>query len=439
MRAPEVGAVSGFPEGQIAPATLRHVVGALGEVLRFQYPADAVVSRYLRSERELGVRDRAWLAETVFAVLREKRLFEHLGAQLDTAPLQRLALLAIARHGGAAALARAVPEPLARKAAGVLRTDPASLEPAVRLSVPDWLYADLAADFGAESSEALLTVLNQPAPLDLRVNLMKSDRDTALTALRAAGLAAEPTPISPWGVRVAGRPNVSKLEIFEQGAIEVQDEGSQLLALLLGARRGEMVADFCAGAGGKTLAIGAQMRGTGRVYAFDVSSKRLDKLKPRLARSGLSNVVSIAIESENDARVKRLSGKLDRVLVDAPCSGLGTLRRNPDLKWRQQPSDVAELHAKQLTILRSAARLVKPGGRLVYATCSILNEENAGVVQAFLDSQTDYTLLDAPGLLRAATDWPADLQVPEGPMLQLLPHLHQTDGFFAAVLERRVS
>jgi 16S rRNA (cytosine967-C5)-methyltransferase len=438
MRAPEAGAASGFPEGQIAPATLRHVVGALGEVLRFQYPADAVVSRYLRSERELGVRDRAWLAETVFAVLREKRLFEHLASQLDAAPLQRLALLAIARHGGAAALARAVPDELARKAAGVLRTDPASLEPAVRLSAPDWLYAELFTEFGAESSEALLAALNQPAPLDLRVNLMKSERETALAALRAAGLTAEPTPISPWGIRVAGRPNVSKLEVFEEGGIEVQDEGSQLLALLLGARRGEMVADFCAGAGGKTLAIGAQMRGTGRMYAFDVSSKRLDKLKPRLARSGLSNVVSIAIESENDARVKRLSGKLDRVLVDAPCSGLGTLRRNPDLKWRQQPSDVTELHDKQLGILRSAARLVKPGGRLVYATCSIVKQENSGVVQAFLDSQTDYTLLDAAGLLRAATDWPAGLPLPEGPMLQLLPHVHQTDGFFAAVLERRV-
>ncbi|HET7774595.1 MAG TPA: RsmB/NOP family class I SAM-dependent RNA methyltransferase [Burkholderiaceae bacterium] len=436
MSSAEHAATSSFPDGQIAPATLRHVVGALGEVLRFQYPADAVVSRYLRSERELGVRDRAWLAETVFAVLREKRLFEHLATQIDAAPLQRLALLAIARHGGAAALARAVPEPLAKKAAGLLRTDPATLPPAVRLSTPDWLYERLGAEFGEASAGALLAALNQAAPLDLRVNLLKSDRDSALEALRASGLHAEPTPLSPWGIRVSGRPNVSKTALFEQGAIEVQDEGSQLLALLLGARRGEMVADFCAGAGGKTLAIGAQMRGTGRVYAFDVSAKRLDKLKPRLARSGLSNVVSIAIESENDPRVKRLAGKLDRVLVDAPCSGLGTLRRNPDLKWRQQPDDVAELHDKQLSILRSAARLVKPGGRLVYATCSILNEENAAVVQAFAAEQTAFRLLDASALLSAAVDWPASLPAPQGECLQLLPHLHHTDGFFAAVLER---
>jgi 16S rRNA (cytosine967-C5)-methyltransferase len=436
MKGTKDSVASGFPDGPIAPGTLRHVVGALGEVLRFQYPADAVVSRYLRGERELGVRDRAWLAETVFAVLREKRLFEHLATQLDTAPLQRLALLAIARHGGAAALARAVPEPLAKKAAGLLRTDPDTLPPAVRLSAPDWLFERLSSELGEVPAGELLLSLNQSAPLDLRVNLLKSDRDSALQALRASGLDAEPTPLSPWGIRVAGRPNVSKSALFEQGAIEVQDEGSQLLALLLGARRGEMVADFCAGAGGKTLAIGAQMRGTGRVYAFDVSTRRLDKLKPRLARSGLSNVVSIAIESENDPRVKRLAGKLDRVLVDAPCSGLGTLRRNPDLKWRQQASDVTELHAKQLAILRSAARLVKPGGRLVYATCSILNEENAAVVQAFAAGNAGFTLLDASALLRAAIDWPGDIPAPRGEHLQLLPHMHHTDGFFAAVLER---
>jgi 16S rRNA (cytosine967-C5)-methyltransferase len=158
----------------------------------------------------------------------------------------------------------------------------------------------------------------------------------------------------------------------------VQDEGSQLLALLLEAGRGEMVVDFCAGAGGKTLAIGAAMRSTGRLYAFDTSAHRLDALKPRLARSKLSNVHPAAIAHERDDRVKRLAGKIDRVLVDAPCSGLGTLRRNPDLKWRQSPKAVEEMTAKQAAILQSAARLLKPGGRLVYATCSVLPQENEG-------------------------------------------------------------
>ncbi len=163
----------------------------------------------------------------------------------------------------------------------------------------------------------------------------------------------------------------------------MQDEGSQLLALLTDAKRGEMVVDFCAGAGGKTLALGAAMRNTGRLYAFDTSGHRLDALKPRLARSGLSNVHPVQIAHERDERIKRLAGKIDRVLVDAPCSGLGTLRRNPDLKWRQSPQAVEELRAKQAAILASAARLLKPGGRLVYATCSLLRAENEAVADAF--------------------------------------------------------
>ena len=202
-----------------------------------------------------------------------------------------------------------------------------------------------------------------------------------------------------------------------------------------------MVVDFCAGAGGKTLAIGAQMRNTGRLYAFDVSGHRLDALKPRLARSGLSNVHPVAIAHERDERVKRLAGKIDRVLVDAPCSGLGTLRRNPDLKWRQSPEGVHELAAKQAAILASAARLVKSGGRLVYATCSVLPEENEAIAEAFGAAHPDFAPLAAGELL-------AQLKV-EGAAslcsggddglryLRLWPHLHQTDGFFAAVWQRK--
>ena len=221
----------------------------------------------------------------------------------------------------------------------------------------------------------------------------------------------------------------------------MQDEGSQLLALLLDARRGEMVADFCAGAGGKTLAIGAAMRGTGRLYAFDVSAHRLEGLKPRLARSGLSNVHPVAIAHERDERIKRLAGKIDRVLVDAPCSGLGTLRRNPHLKWRQSPAAIGELAERQAAILDSSARLVKAGGRLVYATCSLLPEENEAIAEAFTAAHGDFVPLDVAELL-------AQLKVPQaaslaqggdsgGRFLRLWPHLHQTDGFFAAVWQRK--
>ena len=218
----------------------------------------------------------------------------------------------------------------------------------------------------------------------------------------------------------------------------MQDEGSQLLALLVDAHRGEMVVDFCAGAGGKTLALGAAMRSTGRLYAFDVSAHRLDALKPRLARSGLSNVHPAAIAHERDERIKRLAGKIDRVLVDAPCSGLGTLRRNPDLKWRQTEAGVAELVAKQTAILDSAARLVKSGGRLVYATCSVLPQENEDIAQAFSQAHPDFVPLNvAEELARLRVDGATGLCSGEGRFLRLWPHRHGTDGFFAAVWTRK--
>jgi 16S rRNA (cytosine967-C5)-methyltransferase len=218
----------------------------------------------------------------------------------------------------------------------------------------------------------------------------------------------------------------------------VQDEGSQLLALLVDAHRGEMVVDFCAGAGGKTLALGAAMRSTGRLYAFDVSGHRLEALKPRLARSGLSNVHPAAIAHERDERIKRLAGKIDRVLVDAPCSGLGTLRRNPDLKWRQSQAGVAELVAKQTAILESAARLVKSGGRLVYATCSVLPQENEEIAQAFGLAHPDFVPLPvAQELVRLKVEQGPQLCSADGRFLRLWPHRHGTDGFFAAAWVRK--
>ena len=217
----------------------------------------------------------------------------------------------------------------------------------------------------------------------------------------------------------------------------MQDEGSQLLALLLDAKRGEMVVDFCAGAGGKTLAIGAAMRNTGRLYAFDTSAHRLDALKPRLARSKLSNVHPAAIAHERDERIKRLAGKIDRVIVDAPCSGLGTLRRNPDLKWRQSPQSVQEMTAKQAAILQSAARLLKPGGRLVYATCSLLPQENEEIALAFTEANREFSPLPAVEVLsNLKIDGAAGLcsgGEGGGDFLRLWPHRHATDGFFAAL------
>jgi len=406
----------------------------LRDVLRLEQPADAVVSAFFRRHRALGPRERHALAETTYTVLRQRLVLQHLAQSGSGAPERRLALLAW--QGDRASVERALGPHERQWLAAAQAVDREALPEKLRHNLPDWLAGALKAQFG-EDFWPLVRALDVPAPLDLRVNVLACKRDEARAALAAAGITAEPTPYSPWGLRVPGKPALHKLELFTSGAVEVQDEGSQMLALLVDAKRGEMVVDFCAGAGGKTLALGAMMRNTGRLYAFDVSGHRLAALKPRLARSGLSNVHPVQIAHERDERVKRLAGKVQRVLVDAPCSGLGTLRRNPDLKWRQSPQAILELQAKQQAILASAARLLAPGGRLVYATCSLLAAENEEVARAFDEQAAGaFERLPAAPLLEAASVARAG-ELVEGDVLRLLPHRHHTDGFFACVWRRR--
>ena len=352
----------------------------LHRVLQFSQPADRVVSEFFREHRDLGARERHTLAETTYAVLRRRALFQHLAQSGKGEVERRLALLGW--QGNEGFLRAALSEVEQQWLAKVALVDPSSLPEKLRHNLPDWLAEALQAELGPQFWP-LVESLNQGAALDLRVNGLKAKREEVQALLAKAGIAARPTPHSPWGLRIDGKPALSKLPLFTDGLVEVQDEGSQLLALLTDAKRGEMVVDFCAGAGGKTLALGAAMRNTGRLYAFDTSGHRLAALKPRLARSGLSNVYPVQIAHERDDRIKRLAGKIDRVLVDAPCSGLGTLRRNPDLKWRQSAASVAEMAQKQAAILTSAVRLLKPGGRLVYATCSLLVAENEAIAEAF--------------------------------------------------------
>ncbi|MEW6706650.1 MAG: RsmB/NOP family class I SAM-dependent RNA methyltransferase [Pseudomonadota bacterium] len=406
----------------------------LRAVLKFDAPADSVVSAFFRQHRNLGQRERHTLAETVYTVLRKRLLLQHLAQSGSGALERRLAILA---WQGSESFLRGALGPHEQQWLDAARkVDPAALPEKLRHNLPDWLAQPLKATLGEAEFQALAASLNEPAPLDLRVNLLKAKREEALAALAAAGVEAVPTPYSPWGLRVQGKPALNKLDLFTQGTVEVQDEGSQLLALLVAPKRGEMVVDFCAGAGGKTLALGAAMRNSGRLYAFDVSGHRLDALKPRLARSGLSNVYPAQIAHERDERIKRLAGKIDRVLVDAPCTGLGTLRRNPDLKWRQSPAAVEELRAKQRAILDSAARLLKPGGRLVYATCSLLEAEDEAIASAFSASHPDFEPLPAAQVLeRSQVSEPASLDA--GGYLRLWPHRHGSDGFFAAVWQKR--
>jgi 16S rRNA (cytosine967-C5)-methyltransferase len=430
-------------------ALLDQAAHLIEQLLPFQHPADAVVARHFRQHKQLGPRERAVLAESAYLVLRQRRWLEHLartgdGRTVGAMP-RRLALLgwAMATRDGLVAgsidFVLGAVKPTERSwLQAALAANPADGLAPHRHNLPDWLAQALADEAGADF-DALAASLLAAAPLDLRVNTLLAKRDDVLAELRAAGLQPEPTPWSPWGLRLSGRPMVNQLAAFTRGAVEVQDEGSQLLALLLAPKRGEMVVDFCAGAGGKTLALGAQMRNTGRLYAMDVSAHRLDALKPRLARSGLSNVHPVAIAHERDERVKRLVGKIDRVLVDAPCSGLGTLRRNPDLKWRQTAADVAELVQRQQAIAVSAARLLKPGGRLVYATCSLLRTENEEL------AQTIQTTCAAQGVVLQAMHVQEALggQIDATPLvnahgqLRLWPQRHGTDGFFAAVWQRQ--
>ena len=406
--------------------------------LKFDHPADAIVSRFFRDNRGLGPRERATMAETVYTVLRKKLLFDHLAPSGSGPKERRLAILGF--YGPGDFLRSALTEQEINWLDQCEKVSPNDLMERHRHNLPEWLVQPLKDQLGAEFWPMVET-LNLGAGLDLRVNTFKTKRADVQKELAKAGIKAVNTPYSPWGLRIAGKPALNKNEAFMRGDFEVQDEGSQLLSMLLDAKRGEMVTDFCAGAGGKTLAIGAAMRSTGRLYAFDTSAHRLDAFKSRLKRSGLSNVHPAAIAHERDDRVKRLTGKMDRVLVDAPCTGLGTLRRNPDLKWRQNLQAVEEMAVKQTAILQSASRMLKSGGRIVYATCSVLPQENEAIAEAFSVANPDFVPLSAGEVL-------AELKVESAASLcsggdnnqlylRLWPHRHATDGFFAAVWQKK--
>lgn len=409
-------------------------------------PADALSARYFKQRRYIGSKDRTWIATLYYGMLRHMRALEWLAVQAGlTAPSPRhLCLIALrtleamepqaivalcdgSRHAPAAldaserkALSTVQPEHLG--------THP-QMPPDVRVGIPEWLHTRISAQYGAEEAQALLASLMEEAPVDVRANTLKTSRESLRDALRTEGIEAQPTAYTPHGLRLTRRAALTSTQVFRDGWCEVQDEGSQLVAALVEAQPSQRVIDFCAGAGGKTLAIAAQMQGKGGILAWDVQERRLADLPKRLKRAGAHNVRWQVITSESDQQIKRHKASADWVLVDAPCSGSGTWRRNPDLKWRTTPQDIEELVALQRRILDSAARLVKPGGHLVYATCSILEAENQSQAAAFLARHADWS---ATPFTLAGCDWP------EG-MMALLPHQHGTDGFFAARWQRVAS
>jgi 16S rRNA (cytosine967-C5)-methyltransferase len=416
---------------KIDPNFLRLAGMALADVMNNSGPADAKLGAFFRQNRELGNKDRAFVAESVYGVLRRKSLLVHLTGGEDPRKLL-LALLLRVQGMSLRDLEPSLSKQQKEWAQEIKAKSTEGLSLAQQADIPEWLWDKLNTQYGETEALTIARSMHQSASLDLRVNTIKATREDVLQRFQSESTEVTATPYSPIGLRMAQKMTISRHPFFMDGKIEVQDEGSQLLAHLVAPRRGEMVADFCAGAGGKTLAMGALMRNSGRLYAFDVSEKRLSNLGQRLKRSGLSNLHSQLISSEQDPKLKRLQAKFDRVLVDAPCSGLGTLRRNPDLKWRQTERDISELTAKQTAILDRAARLVKDGGRLVYATCSLLADENEHIAEAFLANHPDFSLVSASQILEQQ-----HIPLDTGHYLKLFPHIHQTDGFFAAVFDKK--
>jgi 16S rRNA (cytosine967-C5)-methyltransferase len=407
-------------------------------------PADAVANDFFRARRFIGSGDRRAVSDRVWRVLRTRRRLTWWLDRAGTAPTARMLVAASLLLEGwtAAGVAQSYsggqygPPPMLQQEAAAAAAleghtlDHPEMPQPVRLEVPDWLLPHLLARFG-EQLDAEISAMDTAAPLDLRINLLKATREQALAALAAEGLACEPTKLSPWGLRIEGRRAVTTGAAFQSGLVEIQDEGSQIVAALVGAGPQMRVADWCAGAGGKTLALAMAMQNHGHIVACDVHDKRLEGAVRRLRRAGVHNVEQHLI-APGDKWTKRRAGTFDRVLVDAPCTGTGTWRRNPDARARLRPIDLAELLPKQADILDDACRLVRTGGWLVYATCSLLLEENETQVDHFLTRHPEFA---AVPLERA---WTLAAPVPcAGPYLSLTPRTHGTDGFFAAVMERQ--
>lgn len=415
---------------QLTAFQLDAAISATRAILPLDLPADALMRRFFQEHPALGARDRTVIAETVFGILRHRFFLEQCVERITPRALV-LAYLAKFGNINLRQLADMINSSESKWLAEIKAIRIDALPLPVQAELPQWLVEKLQKEISDQAILELGLALQKPAPLDLRVNTILGKRGDILDCLSAEQIEAQATPYSPCGIRLIGKPAINRHALFLSGKIEVQDEGSQLLGYLLAPKRGEMVVDFCAGAGGKSLLLGALMQSKGRIYAFDISEKRLQNLKPRYKRSGLSNLHAQRIAHEHDSKVKRLAGKIDRVLVDAPCSGMGTLRRNPDLKWRQTPESIDELKVKQASILAAAANLLKPGGRLVYATCSFLPEENQNIIHDFLQAHSQFALLDCSELLMQQ-----HIALNTGQFLQLSPTEHQTDGFFAAALTR---
>ncbi len=403
-------------------------------------PADARMDQYFKAHKEMGKRDRGVVAELTYGVLRHCRMIDaRLGEMSEGWPgYQRRvgALLMIQQGVSMRGLEKYMDETMAKEVAEALRATPAtSLPNAVRYSIPDSVWQAWEAQWGEAETIKLAQSLLSAAPADIRVNGLKATQAQVQQSLADVGFELTPIDGVPNALRQAGRSPLFRTDAFQQGWFEMQDAGSQVIGALLPVASGQKVVDFCAGAGGKTLQLAAAMQNKGSLIACDVSEARLNRMRPRLARAGVDNVRIMPLASETDARLKKLRGSQDAVLVDAPCSGSGTWRRSPDMKWRNM--ELSALNATQLSVLTSAAKLVREQGYLVYATCSLMQCENEAVVEAFLAQHPDYVRLSAQTRLAEAGYLLAESAFTEQGALQLRPDLHGMDGFYAVLLQRQ--
>jgi 16S rRNA (cytosine967-C5)-methyltransferase len=437
---------------RFARTRFRQASELLATILPITEPADALMDRYFKAHREMGSQDRGFAAETVYACLRRLRELRALcagagpfhGLRFEAEALVATYLITVAGWSMRGLEETDFKDRAEALIKAVRSFDKSTLSFAEKFNLPDWLCEPLRQQLGDAETEKLARALNEPAPVDLRVSSRRIDRSELQQQLTAQQFDCQPMPLSPWGLRREQRGPLFNTTQFKEGLFEMQDEASQLVGWLVSPRPRQTIVDFCAGAGGKTLHLADLMNNKGSIIACDIATHRLDKMKPRLIRAKLDNVRLLPLNAEHDDALRGYYGEADAVLVDAPCSGSGTLRRNPDMKWREM--DIASLHDQQLAILTAAAHLVKPGGRLVYATCSLLAQENQAVVEAFLATHPDFVRVGIDGadhqdasILAAfdALDPALAQRLREHGELVLLPHQHHTDGFFGQRLQRK--
>ncbi|MBI2427842.1 MAG: methyltransferase domain-containing protein [Ignavibacteriales bacterium] len=417
-----------------------HVTELYDETLSSRKPADHLIDIFFRKRKYLGSHDRRFIAETLYTLLRHKRRVEWIISALPTNPKKTLLLVVTAllfekkysvqQLSDEQILPTELLQQLHDSANNIPGKENTIENFAVTFSFQDWMVQEWIDQFGSSQAQRLFAVLNTQAPITLRVNTLKATVEDCQQSLKSEGIESVKTGFSPFGLHIPKRINVFQLETFRKGFFEVQDEGSQMLALLVNPKPRTKVIDACAGGGGKTLAMAALMKNRGEIFSLDIHDFRLEELQKRVKRAGVDTVrLKTVLDDESPPE---LHDSADYVLVDAPCSGTGTIRRNPGMKWSVTPAMIDELQTKQGKILSNYSRCVKVNGTIVYATCSLMKEENEMVVESFLAAHPHFELLNPKGIL---TRYHLE-SLANNRYFQLLPHQHGTDGFFAAVMKR---